>query len=302
MSNEEIVKKIKDGSADLTALYERLYKQNKTLIRDVCKKFTKYAEMDDLQQQAYFGLVEAVTHYETSKNVLFMSFALYWIERELWEYVQKNCLLFRVPQHISGEKIPAYNRYIQQFTKEHDRQPTDQEIMAALHIRKDTLRTIQQTIRGVTSLDTPLKTQVDGDTVTLADTIKADLSVEDDTVDKMYSDYEKQALWGIVDAYTSDRESEVLRMVFIENVPYREIGERLNVSKQRVEQLRKKGLKRLQEGKARRELLEKLEVCEADLYRGGIGRYRSKRFTSVTEHLAIKESEIMDGFALKKQA
>ena len=56
-----------------------------------------------------------------------------------------------------------------------------------------------------------------------------------------------------------------------------------------IRQIKEKGLRRLRIGKAKRELLEKFDIAEAGLYRGGLNNYQEHNFTSIVEHLAIKQ-------------
>ncbi len=51
----------------------------------------------------------------------------------------------------------------------------------------------------MTSLDTPL---ADDNSLTLADTIQADFSLEDETIDKIYAEHAKSQLWGIAERFT----------------------------------------------------------------------------------------------------
>ena len=130
---------------------------------------------------------------------------------------------------------------------------------------------------------------------TIEDTLQADISVENDTVDKMYSDYEKSELWHIVDDFTNNQEYEVLRCLFINGMTYREIGERLNLSRQRIEQIKRKAITNLRRGRAKRKLIERLEVVDSGLYRGSYNQYRLREHTSIVEHIAIKDIEIKQG-------
>ena len=58
-----------------------------------------------------------------------------------------------------------------------------------------------------------------------------------------------------------------------------------------VRQIKEKGLRRLRMGKAKRELLEKFDIAEAGLFRGGLNNYKEHNFTSIVEHLAEKRIE-----------
>lgn len=82
MTNEALVERIKNGYS-VTNNMQLLYEKNLTLIKKYIKPYTVYEPMEDCLQEAYFGLWEAVKRYETSENVLFMTYAMYWISHLL---------------------------------------------------------------------------------------------------------------------------------------------------------------------------------------------------------------------------
>ena len=70
MTNEQRVEAIRNGGS-VTENMKCLYLENLPLIKKFIKPYTSYETEEDLLQEAYFGLCEAVRHYETSENVLF---------------------------------------------------------------------------------------------------------------------------------------------------------------------------------------------------------------------------------------
>ncbi len=69
MTNEQIVEEIRNG-VSVADNMERLYMSNLPLLRKFIKPYINYEPEEDLMQEAYFGLLEAIKHYGTSKNVL----------------------------------------------------------------------------------------------------------------------------------------------------------------------------------------------------------------------------------------
>ena len=59
----------------------------------------------------------------------------------------------------------------------------------------------------------------------------------------------------------------------------------------RIRQIKESGLRKLRIDKAKRELLEKFDIAEAGLFRGGLNNYREHNFTSIVERTAMKEIE-----------
>ena len=87
MTNEQIVEQIRKG-VSVTDNMERLYMDNLPLIKKFIKPYMNYEPEEDLLQEAYFGLLKAIQHYEPSENVLFMTYASYWIRRQVQNYIQ----------------------------------------------------------------------------------------------------------------------------------------------------------------------------------------------------------------------
>ena len=143
-------------------------------------------------------------------------------------------------------------------------------------------------MQSVVSLDTPI---AEDNSLTLADTLQADLSDENDTVDKIYSEHSKNELWGIVERYTAARENDIIKEIFLHGKTMAQVAREQGLSFDRIRQIKESGLRRLRIGKAKRELLEKFDIAEAGLYRGGLTSYKEHSFTSIVEHLAEKRLE-----------
>ena len=73
MENEELVEQIQAG-INPTENMEQLYLQNRSFIYQQAKKYAAYADMDDLMQEAYLGLYEAVKHYTPDKEAKLLIF------------------------------------------------------------------------------------------------------------------------------------------------------------------------------------------------------------------------------------
>ncbi len=75
-----------------------------------------------------------------------------------------------------------------------------------------------------------------------------------------------------------------------------QIAREQELSLGRIRQIKEKGLRRLQMGKARRELLENFDITGAGAYRGGLNKYRESDFTSVVEYMAIKRQDAQEEY------
>ena len=284
--NETLVEMIRGGFS-VSENMQSLYEGNLPLIKKFIKPFTAYECEADLLQESYFGLWEAVQHYETSKNVRFITYARYWIVQSVQRYLENCGSTVRIPAHTRA-KMSRKWKAISQLRQEQGREPTVAEIAALLGVSVEEVQEIQGYMQGVASLDTPL---ADDNSLTLADTLQADLSVENDTVDKIYSEHSKNELWGIVERYTAIRENDIIKEIFLHNKSMAQVAREQEVSFDRIRQIKESGLRRLRIGRARRELLDKFDIAEAGLFRGSLNNYRDHNFVSIVEHLAEKRIE-----------
>ena len=289
--NETLVERIRGGFS-ITENMQSLYTNNLPLIKKFIKPYTAYECEADLLQESYFGLWEAVQHYETSKNVQFMTFAQYWIKQSAQRYLEKCGSTVRIPSHTRA-KMSRIRKAASQLRQEQGREPTAADIAALLGVSMEEVQEIQGYMQSVLSLDTPI---AEDNSLTLADTLQDDLSVENDTVDKIYSEHSKNELWGIVERYTATRENDIIKEIFLHKKTMAQVAREQDLSFDRIRQIKESGLRKLRIGKAKRELLEKFDIAEAGLFRGSLNNYREHDFVSIVEHIAIKRIEAQERY------
>jgi len=291
MTNEQIVSEIRNGFSTTNNM-QLLYESNLPLIKKFIKPYTAYECEADLLQESYFGLLEAVKRYETDRNVQFMTFAQYWIKQSVQRYLENCGSTVRIPTHTRA-KMSRIRKATSQLRQEQGREPTAADIAALLGVSVEEVQEIQGYMQSVISLDTPI---AEDNSLTLADTLQADLSVENDTVDKIYSEHSKNELWGIVERYTATRENDIIKEIFLHKKTMAQVAREQDLSFDRIRQIKESGLRKLRIGKAKRELLEKFDIAEAGLFRGSLNNYREHDFVSIVEHIAIKRIEAQERY------
>lgn len=290
MTNEQIVSEIRNGFSTTNNM-QLLYESNLPLIKKFIKPYTAYECEADLLQESYFGLLEAVKRYETDRNVQFMTFAQYWIKQSVQRYLENCGSTVRIPTY-TRTKMSRIRKATSQLRQEQGREPVPTEIAALLGVSVEEVQEIQGYMQSVISLDTPI---AEDNSLTLADTLQADLSVENDTVDKIYSEHSKNELWGIVERYTATRKNDIIKEIFLHGKTMSAVAREQGVTIERVRQTKEKGLRRLRMGKAKRELLEKFDIVESRLYWGGMKNYK-EHGTSIVEYLAIQKLEALERY------
>lgn len=284
MTNEELVQSIQDGFF-VTEYMEKLYNNNLGMINKIIKKYTAYAETEDLLQESYFGLWEAVQHYESSENVLFIVYAAYWIRQSAIRYLEKCGFIVRMPSHRM-QLLSRYKKIVRQLEQELRRTPTDKEVSQRMGISEKLLPELRIHMQGVASLETPLP---DDPTLSLSDVLKSDFDLENDIIDKMYRENIKIKLWDIVGLHTTELESCILREYFAKKKTMTLIAKEQGITLYSVRMAKEKGLHKLRIGKAKRKLLNEIEVSETGMYRTGNCRFKIKGSSSVEEFILRKE-------------
>ncbi len=296
MTNEQIVSEIRNGYS-VTDYMQLLYESNLPLIKKFIKPYTTYEPMEDLLQESYFGLWEAVQHYESSANVRFMTYAEYWIKQSVQRYLEKCGSMVRIPSH-TRQRIGRYKKTVQELEQELGRVPTDNEIADKMRISVGLLPELRIQMQGIASLDTPL---ADDNSLTLSDTIQADFSLEDETIGKMYAEHSKSQLWGIVERFTSNRENSIIKEIFINNRTMAAVARELGITIDRIRQIKEKGLRRLRIGRAKRELLEKFDIVESGIYRNSMNKFNEQGFTSTVEYITLRRAELQAEYEQQKK-
>lgn len=219
MTNEQIVEEIRNGIS-VTDNMERLYMNNLPLIRKFIKPYTSHEPEEDLLQEAYFGLLEAIKHYETSENVLFMTYARYWIKQQVQRYIENCGSGIRISSSYIW-KINRYKKNVQEYQQLYGRIPTDKDMADFMSISIEEIQKIQLYAADIQSIDTPMQ---DSDDLCVSDTLQSDFDLESSTIDKIYDEYQKKELWGIVERYIDVWQQDIIKQHFQEGKTIAEIA------------------------------------------------------------------------------
>ena len=288
MTNEQLVIRIKAG-IDPAKNMLTLYENNKGLIFKIANKYQAYAELDDLLQEGYIGLCGAVDGYDPEDGS-FSNYAFLWIRQAINRYALRNRTV-RVPESLARQ-ISGYNKMQNDFMVRYGREATDYEMRRLLGLTIKQYDNLIQgmSVRDLASLDTPLKSDPDGE-LTIADVIPGGADPGDEVTDRIDNEVIKSFLWGQVGELPEDQK-EVIVQHYKDEVPYKAIAESMGLTCNDVRTKASKGIKELRSHK-RRKLFRKYlpEWIESDVYKGnGVGRFKCT-WTSSTERIAIKLTE-----------
>jgi RNA polymerase primary sigma factor len=298
LDNEKILQKIKRGESanELRSDLKLLYEGNLPFIRKICRPYAAYVPLDDLLQESYFALLEAVDHFDPDKGKFVTCLSTY-VKKTVLCYIANKEQSVRIPINYAME-IRRYKRFVLNFYTENGRPPTDDEVRSALKVSQKRIENYKKYGQRMESLDEVRQTE--NDTYTLADTLQSDFSLENECVDNLYTEYEKNELWGILERHMTDRERNILIDRFQNNMTLQQIADKNNLTRERIRQILALSLQKLKHGKASRELKEKLYIIEnAGNYGCGYGAFSNHEFSSIVERKAMRMVTLQEEYANK---
>ena len=290
IDNEQLVIRIRAG-IDVAENMLQLWQQNKGYICKIVNAYREYAEEDDLYQEGYLGLSEAVTHYSQEAGIPFITYAGYWIKQRIVRYIKKNGTV-RLPEFMHN-RIRSYNKLISKWQQAYGRKPTDEETCCYLDISEKTLEDMKKAagMAKIASLDVPVGEEKDS---SLYDLLPGSANEEEEILDRIQRKQLCTVLWPMVDSLP-DQQPEILRARYQEGRTLKDIAQERGTTLEAIRQQEQKGLRELRKPSKSRQLLPFLEdrLYSKALQGNGVGAFQ-RTWTSSTERAAIWEEEYLD--------
>lgn len=283
MTNEEIVKRIKSGE-DTAGNMLALWLQNKAFIAMIARKYAGHAEMEDMEQEGYIALCDAVEHYDPEAGSKFLTYAEFWIRQGLLRYVENFSSTVRIP--FSVRKWHGhYKRLTRAYFAWFGRNPSEREISGSLGLTAAQVKELEMSMEldQIGSLDSPLSEE--GSETTIGDMVPGAVDVEGEVLERVEFDQMKTALWDAV-AALPDRERDVIRMRYQGGKTRKEIGEAVGESHDKVNRLEQKALRSLAKSSQLKPFLP--EVTGSSAYRHNSVSEFNRTWTSSTEFCAMR--------------
>jgi len=236
----ELARRIKSG--DKVAL-ERLVNANLRFVVSVSKQYQNQGlTLCDLINEGNLGLIKAAQRFDETRGFKFISYAVWWIRQSILQALAEQARIVRLPLNRVGvlSKISkAYSALEQQF----EREPSAAELAAVLEIDEDAVaETLRMSGRHV-SVDAPMK---DGEDNTLLGVMESDHEPEPDKIlitESLCKEIDRSL------STLSEREREIICHYFgllgRTEMSLEEIGEKFGLTRERVRQIKEKGIRRL---------------------------------------------------------
>lgn len=289
MTNEELVIRIKAG-IDPEENISKLYNQVKTFIHSVAWRYRGQEEMEDLEQEGFLALYNAIEGYDPSTGYKFLTYAENWIKQAMGRYIQKNSSSLRL-SFQSQARLRKYDQFHEFFTKEYGREPSEIETASYLSLSREQVREIHKNtcMTNLVSLDAPVK-GFEEEGFTTADNIPSGEDVEEAVIDKIEQQQLRTLIWECVDSLEG-MQPEVIRKRYKDNMTLEAIGKECGIPRNAVRRNEAKAIRELRKHKNARRLrpfMPETEIIYGMGIRGtGLDRF-NQTWTSATERVALR--------------
>lgn len=235
----ELAQRIRKG--DKRAL-ERLTKANLRFVVSVAKQYQNQGlSLPDLINEGNVGLIKAAEKFDETRGFKFISYAVWWIRQSILQAIAEQSRLVRLPLNQVGS-VNKITRELNKFEQEHERKPSVDEIAERVDLPEDKIADAMKANSRHVSMDAPI---ADGEDSSMIDFLSGDSS----NTDRELAIESLKAEVSRILKLLNDKEQKVLRAFFgIDGSPEMtldEIGEKYNLTRERVRQIKEKALRRL---------------------------------------------------------
>lgn len=260
--NEKIVSQIQNGIGDRQELLSELWTCNLGLVQKIIhhctglQKDIDRQDFEDLEQQAFIGIMCAMQKYDPAAGVKFFTYAESYIKKSIYKYYDRNGQALRLPAYMR-KRIRQYTQ-ARESLRMKGKAASIENIQELLSWSDNAMRSVVETIRKaeMQSLDYNLN-ENEKDSVTVLDMIAASENVEEDALSGSYLEG-LHSLLQLALGELPNRERTVLQALFFQGLSYKELADCFGCTKQNISKIKGDAYKNIRMGKYGSELLSYL--------------------------------------------
>ncbi len=241
-AEEEVMLAQRIKTGDRAAL-EKLTKANLRFVVSVSKQYQNQGlSLPDLINEGNLGLIKAAQRFDETRGFKFISYAVWWIRQSILQALAEQSRIVRLPLNKIGA-INKINKAYAKLEQEFEREPNAEEIAGMLEISEQEVKESLRNSGRHVSMDAPLVQDEDN---TMYDVLRNDEGPTPES-DLLYDSLRKEIDRAI--STLPPREADVIRFYFGLNgshpMTLEEIGEKFDLTRERVRQIKEKAIRRL---------------------------------------------------------
>lgn len=236
----ELAKRIREG--DQMAL-EKLTKANLRFVVSVAKQYQNQGlSLGDLINEGNLGLIKAAQRFDETRGFKFISYAVWWIRQSILQALAEQSRIVRLPLNRVGS-LNKISKTFSELEQKFEREPSPDELAEVLEVTTSEIVDTMKISGRHVSMDAPF---VQGEENSLLDVLEND---SEDTPDsELMNDSLRREVQRALSTLTQ-READVIALYFGLNgehsMTLEEIGEKFNLTRERVRQIKEKAIRRL---------------------------------------------------------
>jgi RNA polymerase primary sigma factor len=239
---KEYIKKAKEG--DKTAI-EKIILSNLRFVVEIASKYRGMGvPIEDLINEGNIGLIKAIKYFDPKKGVKFLSYAIWWIRQSIMKALDERSQLIRIPSD-QKTKIRKIKKAEMEYFQKYGELPTIEELSKITGLPKKEIEASYEIFHKELSLDRPF-TESEKRTWEEMLEQKALPSPEEFYKKEYIKEKIKKSLEEL-----DKKERDIISLYFgiEDDIPrsLEEIGKIMNLSKERVRQLKERALLKLKE-------------------------------------------------------
>ena len=236
----ELAKRIKEN--DQAAL-EKLVTANLRFVVSVAKQYQNQGlTLGDLINEGNLGLIKAAQRFDETRGFKFISYAVWWIRQSILQALADQSRLVRLPLNKVGS-LSKIGNAAAELEQKYEREATTSEIAEKLELPGQEVETTLNSSSRHLSIDAPINEDEDANLLTLLPNHQE----PNPDVDLLHESLQKEI--SRVISLLADKEREIVKLFFgLEGNPphsYEDISEKVNLTRERVRQIKEKALRKL---------------------------------------------------------
>lgn len=223
------------------ATKEKLVLQYEGLVHSLARKYSyNRGNHEDLAQVGMIGLLIAAKRFDRSFGKTFEAFAIPTIIGEIKRFIRDKTWSVHVPRRIK-ELGPRINRAVDELTNSLQRSPTVSDIAAHLGESEEAILETMEMTKSYKALSVDYRHEVDaeGGAISLLELVGSD--------EDSYHQADIHMLLESVLPVLPEREQQIIKLLFYDNLSQQEVGELLGISQMHVSRLQRRSLRKLRE-------------------------------------------------------